>query len=81
MGSIFTVVARRKGGQDGCVMQSSQNYIDRMGLVKAELKCDQEPSTPDVANSLIKRCKSTSLIATATQMARKGAWGVENKHI
>ena len=33
-----------------------QNYIDRLGLVKAELKCDQEPSTLDVANVLIKKC-------------------------
>ena len=47
-GSIFAVVARRKGGQDDHVMQSFQNYIDRLGLVKAELKCDQEPSTLDV---------------------------------
>ena len=42
--SIFAVVARRKGGQDDHVMQSFQNYIDRWGSVKAELKCDQEPS-------------------------------------
>ena len=32
----------------------------------AELKCDQEPSTLDVANSLIKRCQSTTLMTTAT---------------
>ena len=44
-GSIFAVVARRKGGQDDYVMQSFQNYIDRLGLVKAELQRDQEPST------------------------------------
>ena len=47
-GSIFAVVAKRKGGQDDHVMQSFQNNIDRLGLVKAELKCDQEPSTLDV---------------------------------
>ena len=29
-------------------MQSFQNYIDPLGLVRAELKCDQEPSTLDV---------------------------------
>ena len=46
--SIFAVVARRKGGQDEYVMQSFQNYIDRLGLVKAELICAQEPSTLDV---------------------------------
>ena len=44
-GSVFAVVARRKGGQDDCVMQSFQNYLDTLGLVKAELKCNQEPST------------------------------------
>ena len=27
------------GGQDDYVMQSFQNYIDRLGLVKAELRC------------------------------------------
>ena len=48
--SIFADVARSKGGQDDCVMRSFQNYIDRLGLVKAELKCDQRPSTLDVAN-------------------------------
>ena len=63
-GSIFAVVARRKGGQDDYVMQSFQNYIDRLGLVKAELNCDQEPSTLDVANASIKRCQSTALIVT-----------------
>ena len=33
--SIVAVVARRKGGQDDYVMQSFQNYIDRLGSVKA----------------------------------------------
>ena len=65
-GSMFAVVARRKGGQDGYVVQSFQNYINLLGLVKAELKSDQEPSTLDVANVLIKRCQSTALIVTAT---------------
>ena len=66
-------MARREGGQDDDVMQSFQNYIDRLGLVKAELKCDQEPpSTLDVANALIKRCRSTALIATATPTGSKG---------
>ena len=65
-GSIFAVVARRKGGQDDHVMQSFQNYIDRLGLVRAELKCDQAPSTLDVANTLIKRCQSTISKVTAT---------------
>ena len=59
-GSMFAVVARVKGEQDDYVMQSFQNYIDRLGLVKAELKCDQEPITLDVANALIKGCQSTA---------------------
>ena len=72
-GSIFADVARRKGGQDDYVMQSFQNYIDRRGLVRAELKCDQEPSTLDVANTLIKRCQSTILMVTATPKGSKGS--------
>ena len=56
-------------------MQSVQNYIDRFGLVKAELKCDQEPSTLDVANALIKRCQSTALIVTSTPKGSKGSLG------
>ena len=51
-GSMFAVVVRRTGGQDDSVMQGFQKYIDRLGLMKAELKCDQEPSTLDVANAL-----------------------------
>ena len=54
-GSIFAGVARRKGGQDDYLMQSSQNYIDWLGLVKAEFKFDQEPSTLDVASALFCR--------------------------
>ena len=74
-GSIFAVVARRKGGQGDYVMQSFQNYIDRLGLVKAEMKCDQESNTLDVANALIKRCQSTALIVTATPKGSKGSLG------
>ena len=51
-GSILAFVGKRKGGQDDYVMQSFRNYIDRLGLVKAELECDQEPSTLDVASAL-----------------------------
>ena len=68
--SIFDVVARRKGGQGDYV--SFQNYIDRLGLVRAGLKGDQEPSALDVANTLIKRCQSTNLM-TATPKGSKGS--------
>ena len=66
-------MASRKGGQDDYVVQSFQKIIDRLGLVKAELKCDQEPSTLDAANALIKRCQSTALIVTATPKVSKGS--------
>ena len=55
-------MARRKGGQDDYVMKSFENYVGKLGLVKAELKCNQEPSTLALANALVKRCQSTSLI-------------------
>ena len=74
-GSIFAAVARGKGGQEDHVMQSFQNFIDRLGLVKAELKCDLEPSTLDVANTLVKRCQSTILMVTATRKGSKGSLG------
>ena len=74
-GSIFAVVARREGGQDDHVTQGFQNYIDKLGLVKPKLKCDQEPSTHDVANALVRRCQSTTLIATATPKGSKGSFG------
>ena len=81
-GLMFAVVARRKGGQDDYVMQGFQKYIDLLGLVKAELKCDQEPSTLDVANALIKRCHSTSLIVTATPKGSKGSlWRGERANL
>ena len=37
-GSIFAVVARRKGGKDDHVMQSFQNYIDRLGFGKGRIE-------------------------------------------
>ena len=66
-------MARKKGGQDDDVIRSFQNYIDRLGLVRAELNCDQEPSALDVANVEIKRCQSTNLVVTATPKGSKGS--------
>ena len=74
-GSIFAVVARRQGGQDDFVMQSFKNDIDRLGLVRAELKCDQETSSLDVAHTLIERCQSTILMVTATPKDSKRSLG------
>ena len=76
-GSVFAVVARRKSGQDDYVMQSFRIHVNRLGLVKAELQCDQEPSTLDVANASIRRCQSTSQICdcNAKRLERElGAW-------
>ena len=74
-GSNFAVVARRTGGQDDCVIQSFQNFFDRLDLVKAELKCDQEQSTLDVANAVVRRYQSTNLVVTATPKGSKGSLG------
>ena len=65
-GSIFLVVVRRKGSKDDEVIQIFQNFFDRLGFVKAELICDQEPSTLAVANTLGRRCQSTNLVLTVT---------------
>ena len=43
--SCLSSMARRKGAQYEYVVQGMLNYIDTRGLAKAELKCDQEPST------------------------------------
>ena len=81
-GSIFAFVARRKGGQDDYVIRSFQNFFDRLGLVKAQLKCDQEQSTLDWANALVRRCQfHESCCDCDAKKARKGAWGVENEQI
>ena len=74
-GTIFAVVARSKVCQDDYVMQSFQNFFDRSGLGKAELKCDQEPCTLDVAKVLIKKCQSTVLTVIATPEGSKGSLG------
>ena len=82
-GSIFAVVASRKGGQDDYVLQSFQNYIDRLGLGKAELKCDQEPSTLHVANVLIKWCQihKSCCDCDARRLERElGAWRKSKFH-
>ena len=63
-------------------MQSFHYYIDRLGLVKLELKYDQEPSTLDVSTTLIKRCQSTALIVTSdSKRLERGVWAVENEQI
>ena len=41
-------------------------------VVKAELQCDQEPSTLVVANVWIKRCQSTNLVVISTPKSSRG---------
>ncbi len=38
--SVMAVLARKKGSQDECSVQSLVNYVDRLGLGTVELKCD-----------------------------------------
>ena len=51
--SIIAVVARRETGEDHNVMQSLPNYVDRLGLVKTELKHDQWDCMDLVTKSLV----------------------------
>ena len=51
---------------DKCVVQGMLNHIDRLGWVNAELQCDQEPSTMEIALVLASRCKTTVLTGSAT---------------
>ena len=73
-GSIFAVVARRKGGQDDYVMQSFQTYVVRLGLVRVELKCDQEPSTFD-GKHFDQTVSIHDFDVTATPKGSKGSLG------
>ena len=56
-------------------MQCFQNYIDRFGLVKVELECDQEPCILVLVNVLIKRYQYTILMVIVTPQGSKGSLG------
>ena len=47
--SCWKLMARRKGAGDEYVVQVMLNHSDTLGKVKAELKCDLEPSTMEIA--------------------------------
>ena len=47
--SCWSLMARRKGAGDEYVVQVMLNHSDTLGMVKAELKCDLEPSTMEIA--------------------------------
>jgi len=73
--SITSIFVQKKGASDEYVMQSMLQYIESLGFKEAELKCDQEASTVDIMNSLIRRCKSCALTGTATPKGSKGSLG------
>ena len=67
MGQFSMLWHGEKGGQDDYVMQSFQNYVDRLGFVRAALLMWQ--------TTLIKLCQSTILMVTATPKGPKGSLG------
>ena len=68
-------MAQKKGSGDEYVMQAMLNWIAQLGFPKAEIKCDQEPSTVELMNTLVARCKSTQLVPKASPKGSKGSLG------
>ena len=68
-------MANKEGGGDDYVVESLLQWIDGLGLVKAEIKCDQEPAAVDLVTALVMRCKSTVLIPMASPKGSKGSLG------
>ena len=80
--SQISVQYQSKGSKDEYVMQVFLNWIAGLGMEKYELKCDQEPSTVDVRDKIITRCKSTVLTPFATPKGSKGSLGAaERAHL
>ena len=73
--TVFAAVARRKGSSDDYIMQAFQNYIDKLGLAKAELKCDPEQSTLDVRTAMHKKNLNTILVPSQSPKGSKGSLG------
>ena len=80
--SQLSVQYQSKGSKDEYTMQVFLNWIKGLGMEKYELKCDQEPSTVDVRDKVIDRCKSTILTPFATPKGSKGSLGqCERAHL
>ena len=63
-------------------MMAFLNWIKQLGHPIIELKCDQEPTTIDVRNALIKRCQGTQLVPFATPKGSNGSLGAgERAHL
>eukprot|EP00971_Amphidinium_carterae_P223823 4440912-Amphidinium_carterae.2 len=52
----FFVGGSLKGASDECVIRSMLKWLDSLGLVRAEIKTDPEPSIMEVASQLQKKC-------------------------
>ena len=69
----LSLMARRKGAGDEYVVQGMLNYID---TAKPELRCDQEPSTMEIARVLpgiARRTRSTTSEAGETRRNCRGS--------
>ena len=74
-GSVTSPMVQKKGSTDEYVMQAMLNWIAQLGFPKIEIKCDQEPSTVELMNALVARCKSTQLVPKASPKGSKGSLG------
>ena len=68
--SCLSSLARRKGAQDDHVVQGVLNHIERLGRVKAELKCDQDSSTIELGNKMNEEMKIDANKAFDTKTAK-----------
>jgi hypothetical protein len=66
---------QKKGSSDEYVMQAMLNWIGQLGFAKVEIKCDQEPSTVELMNSLVARRKTSQLVPKASPKGSKGSLG------
>ena len=71
-------MVQKKGSTDEYVMQAMLNWIAQLGFPKVEIKCDQEPSTVELMNALVARCKSTQLVPKASPKGSKGSLAAES---
>lgn len=63
------------GSLDEYILQAFLYYIARLGLGKAKIQCDQEPSTVELSNVLSGRCQDTKLFPYSSQKGSKGSLG------
>ena len=59
--STWTSVIRKKGASDEYTVQAILNYIQMLGIEKAELKCDQEPALVELRDALVRRARTEAI--------------------